>query len=65
VSAFAVLCAITYAFFVSGEQIVRFLGENGVKVITRFMGLIIAVIGVQMLINGVAGAVATFHPGGG
>ena len=65
VSAFAVLCAITYAFFLSGEQIVRFLGENGVKVITRFMGLILAVIGVQMLINGVAGAVAAFHPGGG
>jgi multiple antibiotic resistance protein len=31
VSAFGVLCAITYAFFLSGEQIVRFLGENGVK----------------------------------
>jgi len=65
VSAFGVLCAITYAFFLSGEQIVRFLGENGVKVITRFMGLILAVIGVQMLINGVAGAVAAFYPGGG
>jgi small neutral amino acid transporter SnatA (MarC family) len=29
------------------------------------MGLILTVIGVQMLINGVAGAVAAFHPGGG
>ncbi len=27
--------------------------------------LILAVIGVQMLINGVAGAVAAFYPGGG
>jgi len=65
VSAFGVLCTVTYAFFLSGEQIVRFLGDNGVKVITRFMGLILAVIGVQMLINGVAGAVAAFGPGGG
>jgi hypothetical protein len=31
VSAFGVLCAITYTFFLFGEQIVRFLGENGVK----------------------------------
>jgi len=60
VSAFLLLCAITYVFFVSGERLVMYLGDNGVKVITRLMGLILAVIGVQMLIQGVGGAVASF-----
>lgn len=63
VSAFIVLCAITYVFFVSGERLVRYIGDNGMKVITRLMGLILAVIGVQMLIEGMGGAVAAFNAG--
>ena len=55
--AFAVLCLITYGFFIFGQRLVAFLGENGLGVITRIMGLILAVIGVQMLIDGVAGAI--------
>jgi len=54
--AFAALCLITYGFFVSGQRLVAFLGDSGLGVITRIMGLILAVIGVQMLIDGVAGA---------
>ena len=57
VSAFFILCAITYVFFLSGERLVKYIGDNGVKVITRLMGLILAVIGVQMLIHGIGGAV--------
>jgi multiple antibiotic resistance protein len=53
VSAFIALCMITYVFFVSGERLVKYLGNNGVKVITRLMGLILVVIGVQMVIHGV------------
>lgn len=60
VSAFFVLCAITYVFFLSGERLVKYIGDNGVKVITRLMGLILAVIGVQMLIHGIGGAVTAF-----
>jgi len=59
--AFAVLCLITYGFFISGQRLVAFLGENGLGVITRIMGLILAVIGVQMLIGGVAGAIKLAH----
>lgn len=55
--AFAVLCLITYGFFISGQRLVKFLGQGGLSVITRIMGLILAVIGVQMVIDGVAGAV--------
>jgi multiple antibiotic resistance protein len=55
--AFATLCVITYMFFVSGERLLGILGDNGLNVVTRLMGLILAVIGVQMLITGLAGAV--------
>lgn len=55
--AFAVLCVITYIFFVSGERLVRLLGDGGLGVITRLMGLILAVIGTQMFITGVHGAI--------
>jgi multiple antibiotic resistance protein len=60
VTAFIVLCVITYAFFVSGERLVRFLGENGIKVVTRLMGLLLAVIGVQMVLVGIGGALTAF-----
>ncbi len=55
---FAVLCFITYGFFVTGEKFARFIGDSGIRVITQIMGLILAVIGTQMLIDGVAGAVS-------
>jgi multiple antibiotic resistance protein len=61
IAAFAVLCLITYAFFIYGEALVRFLGKSGLSVITRIMGLILAVIGVQMLITGVTGAIHAYH----
>ena len=60
VGAFLLLCIISYAFFISGERIVKYIGDNGIKVITRLMGLILAVIGVQMIIQGVGGAVTEF-----
>jgi multiple antibiotic resistance protein len=58
VVAFAILCGITYFCFVFGQGMVRFLGQSGLNVVTRMMGLILAVIGVQMLIDGVKGAFA-------
>ena len=56
--AFAVLCIITYFCFVFGQGMVRFLGQSGLNVVTRMMGLILAVTGVQMLIEGIKGAFA-------
>ena len=50
---FGVLCFITYIFFIFGEKLVKFLGEGAIKVITRLMGLILAVIGTQMVIEGI------------
>ena len=58
--AFAALCVITYGFFISGERLMAILGRNGLNVVTRIMGLILAVIGVQMLITGVSGAIRMY-----
>jgi multiple antibiotic resistance protein len=63
IAAFFVLCLITYVFFVSGERFVGYIGVNGVKVITRIMGLILAVIGTQMVITGISGAISLSQAG--
>jgi multiple antibiotic resistance protein len=52
-STFLVLCVITYLFFVYGERLVRYLGQRGMGIVTRLMGLILAVIGTQMVVAGV------------
>lgn len=61
VAAFAVICLLTLICFLGGEKMVNFLGRTAIKVVTRLMGLILAVIGVQMSIEGVGGAVTDFQ----
>jgi multiple antibiotic resistance protein len=56
IAAFAALCIITYVLFVSGRRFVAFIGASALGVVTRLMGLILAVIGVQMAIEGLHGA---------
>jgi len=58
ISAFAVLCLITYVFFIFGEKLVGYLGTSALGVVTRMMGLILAAIGTQMVIEGLRGAFA-------
>jgi len=58
VLAFALVCAVTLLCFRSADTVLRVLGQNGVNVAGRLMGLILAVIGVQMLIDGIRAAVA-------
>lgn len=62
-AAFLVLCVVSYAFFVSGDRFVSYLGDNGIKIVTRIMGLILAVVGTQMVIAGVGGAVKLYQAG--
>lgn len=50
--AFAILAFLTYFLFVYGELIIKKLGQNLLTVITRLMGLILAVIGTDMVIAG-------------
>ncbi|MBL4910337.1 MAG: MarC family protein [Alteromonadaceae bacterium] len=50
---FALLCVITFICFVFSSKIISVIGKDGLSIVTRLMGLILSVIGVQMLIIGV------------
>ncbi|MEM1442526.1 MAG: MarC family protein [Verrucomicrobiota bacterium] len=54
--AFAVICLLTCLCFLAGGTVTRVLGTNALMVVSRIMGLILTVIGVQMLIEGIKGA---------
>lgn len=62
ISTFLILCLITFLCFISAQKIVSTFGANGLSIITRLMGLILAVIGTQMLIVGVSSAISAFSP---
>ena len=53
VVAFALLCVITYLLLRNAKQIAGFLGKNLMKIITKFMGLLLFSIGIQMIITSV------------
>ena len=55
-TAFLFLCVLTYLSFVMGERLMRVLGRQALLVITRLMGLILAVIGTQMFLHGLQAA---------
>ncbi len=61
--ALAAVCALNCVAFNRARQLVRWLGQNAIKVVSRLMGLILAVVGVQMIIQGVAGAIAAAGAG--
>jgi multiple antibiotic resistance protein len=61
-SALGLVCLLTLAAFLASDSLVSFLGQNAIKVVSRLMGLILAVIGVQMLIVGIRGAIAASPP---
>lgn len=54
---FALLCIITYYCFVYSSKILLVIGKSGLSIVTRLMGLILAVIGMQMLIVGITSAI--------
>ncbi|MGB5708154.1 MAG: MarC family protein [Arenicellales bacterium] len=52
-AAFALICFVTYLCFVQSDKLVAYLGQNGLNVMTRLMGLIVASIGVGMFLTGI------------
>lgn len=60
ISAFAIMSVLLLICFLSGERILKLLGEGGVTVVIRLMGFIVAVIGTQMVIQGVHDAAQLF-----
>jgi multiple antibiotic resistance protein len=60
IAMFALLCLITFTFFKYSEKTVGFFGQRGLKIVTRLMGLILAVMGTQMLLSGIFGAIDAY-----
>ncbi len=60
VAAFAFMCFVTFILFISGNKIVGFLGKHVITVISKVMGLILAVIATQMVISGIHNASEMF-----
>ncbi|WP_158837871.1 MarC family protein [Polaribacter sp. L3A8] len=50
---FGVMCLLTYITFGLSDYIVRKIGNNVISVIGKIMGLIIAIIGTSMIIEGI------------
>lgn len=48
----ALVCWMNYFTFISSDFLVRYIGENKILVIAKIMGLIIAIIGTNMVIEG-------------
>jgi multiple antibiotic resistance protein len=57
---FALVCGITYYMFILSKKIADKLSQPLIKVISRIMGLILAVIAIQMFINGIFNVIKEF-----
>ena len=57
---FAVVCAITYLMFILSNSIAKRIRPSLIKAISKIMGLILAVIAVQMLIDGIFKVIKEF-----
>ena len=57
----AIMCLITYFLFISSRKISTKVSPGILKVVSRIMGLILAVIAVQMMIIGIEGTIDMFH----
>jgi multiple antibiotic resistance protein len=61
IAIFGVMCLITYWLFLSARNVAEKVDPGILKVVGRIMGLILAVIAVQMLINGIEGTIDIFQ----
>ncbi|MBV9055589.1 MAG: NAAT family transporter [Candidatus Eremiobacteraeota bacterium] len=50
-----IVLAITYLFMRGAEALTRWFGKTGVDAVGRIVGIIVAAIAVQLIVNGVAG----------
>jgi multiple antibiotic resistance protein len=53
ISIFAFLIILTYWAFIFSNQIIKSLGQNLIMVIGKLMGLILAIMGTQMIVQGI------------
>ena len=50
---FGLIMWLNHLAFISSDYLVRYIGQNKIVVIEKIMGLIIAIIGTNMLIQGI------------
>jgi multiple antibiotic resistance protein len=60
IAIFGIMCIITYILFISSRKLAGRIRPNMLRVVSRIMGLILAVIAVQMMINGLEGTIRLF-----
>ncbi len=60
IAIFGVVCFITYLMFIMIKKIADRINPSLITVVTKIMGLILAVLAVQMLINGVFKVIQEF-----
>lgn len=53
---------IMYIVLLHASKLTMLLGDGGVRILTRLMGLILAVIAIQFVLNGFKGAIPTLAP---
>jgi len=53
IAIFLIMCLITYVFFIYSDKILSKLGLSWISLLSRLMGLILAVIAVQMMLEGI------------
>jgi multiple antibiotic resistance protein len=52
---YTLILAVTFFLFYYSSSPIKKLGQNGVNVISRLMGLILAVMAIQMIAEGIKG----------
>ncbi len=53
IAIFFIMCLVTYVFFIYSDKILSKLGISWISLLSRLMGLILAVIAVQMILEGI------------
>ena len=59
---FGVIMVISYFMFISGDVIEKKIGHSGMNAVSRIMGLVLTAIGVQILMEGLTGALNAYIP---
>ena len=62
IAAIIIVCISAYILLLNSKYLERILGETGVRVTDKILGLIVLVIGVQFLINGISGLIPVWFP---
>ncbi len=53
----AIVSFLTFVIFLAGRWLQRFLGDVGLSILTRILGLLVASIGVQFMVSGISNVI--------